>query len=274
MEIHKPKPVHNWREFLTEIGVVVIGVCIALAAEQAVEWWHWRGQVAEARQVIATEMANNMVGAVLRLRTQGCTERRLDALTDILDTASRTGQLPAVGDIGQPPSRQWRSGAWQSVVAAETATHFPRQQLAGLADLYQLVARMEGLTQLSFQAWNELYAMVGPGRRLDSTSEADLRKALSLARATDRTFASQSITLIVRMQALGLPFGADELKQIADARRSKATLNSRALPNPISPICGPIGAVPPRYGQAYLAVVPALSDQALKSLPDFASDPP
>src|SRR6185437_9249744 len=33
VEIHKPKPVHNWREFLTEIGVVVIGVCIALAAE-------------------------------------------------------------------------------------------------------------------------------------------------------------------------------------------------------------------------------------------------
>lgn len=24
MEIHKPKPVHNWRELLTEIGVVVI----------------------------------------------------------------------------------------------------------------------------------------------------------------------------------------------------------------------------------------------------------
>ena len=23
MEIHKPKPVHNWRELLTEIGVVV-----------------------------------------------------------------------------------------------------------------------------------------------------------------------------------------------------------------------------------------------------------
>jgi hypothetical protein len=45
VEFHKPKPVHNWRELLTEIGVVVIGVCIALAAEQAVEWWHWRGRL-------------------------------------------------------------------------------------------------------------------------------------------------------------------------------------------------------------------------------------
>jgi N-acyl homoserine lactone hydrolase len=32
MEIHKPKPVHSWRELLTEIGVVAIGVAIALAA--------------------------------------------------------------------------------------------------------------------------------------------------------------------------------------------------------------------------------------------------
>ena len=57
MEIHKPKPVHNWRELLTEIGVVVIGVCIALAAEQTVEWLRWRSHVAEARAVIATELA-------------------------------------------------------------------------------------------------------------------------------------------------------------------------------------------------------------------------
>ena len=33
MDIHKPKPVHNWRELLTEIGTIVIGVLIALAAE-------------------------------------------------------------------------------------------------------------------------------------------------------------------------------------------------------------------------------------------------
>jgi homoserine O-acetyltransferase len=30
MEIHDPKPVHNWRDFLKEIGTIVIGVCIAL----------------------------------------------------------------------------------------------------------------------------------------------------------------------------------------------------------------------------------------------------
>jgi len=37
MDIHKPKPVHSWREFLSEILVVVTGIAIALAGEQAIQ---------------------------------------------------------------------------------------------------------------------------------------------------------------------------------------------------------------------------------------------
>ena len=36
MEIHKPEPAHNLREFFSEVAVVVVGIFIALAAEQAV----------------------------------------------------------------------------------------------------------------------------------------------------------------------------------------------------------------------------------------------
>jgi len=274
VEIHKPKPVHNWREFLSEVGVIVLGICIALAGEQAIEELRWHNQVQGARQVIATEMAQNLVGAIIRLRTQGCIERRLDMLTDILDGASRGGTLPPVGDIGQPPPRQWRSGSWESVVAAETATHFPRQELAQLADLYQLVARMEGMTQFNFQAWSELYAMIGPGRRLDPASEADLRKALSLARATNRSYASQAITLVFRTQALRLPFSGSDLQLIADAKRRSLTEknpNAPSLPDSTSALCGPVGAVPARYGQSQFSLIPALSDQAVKALPDFGA---
>ena len=38
MDIHKPKPWRGWPEFLKEIGTIVIGVLIALGAEQGVEW--------------------------------------------------------------------------------------------------------------------------------------------------------------------------------------------------------------------------------------------
>jgi hypothetical protein len=30
MDIHKPKPIHNWREFLKEYAIIVLGVLTAL----------------------------------------------------------------------------------------------------------------------------------------------------------------------------------------------------------------------------------------------------
>lgn len=37
VHFHLPKPLHGWREFLGEEGIIVFGVLIALGAEQIVE---------------------------------------------------------------------------------------------------------------------------------------------------------------------------------------------------------------------------------------------
>ena len=37
MHFHLPKPLHGWREFAGEVGIIVVGVLIALAAEQVVK---------------------------------------------------------------------------------------------------------------------------------------------------------------------------------------------------------------------------------------------
>ena len=56
MDIHKPKPWHGLREFLKEYVIIVVGVLTALGAEQAVDWLHWRHEVAEARQALPGAM--------------------------------------------------------------------------------------------------------------------------------------------------------------------------------------------------------------------------
>lgn len=37
MHLHLPKPMHGSREFVGEVGIIVIGVLIALGAEQGLE---------------------------------------------------------------------------------------------------------------------------------------------------------------------------------------------------------------------------------------------
>lgn len=40
MHFHLPKPLHGWREFAGEVGIIVIGVLIALSAEQFAEFFN------------------------------------------------------------------------------------------------------------------------------------------------------------------------------------------------------------------------------------------
>jgi hypothetical protein len=259
MEIHKPKPVRNWREFLKEYAIIVLGVATALAGEQTVEWLHWRTKVADAREVVTAEMTGNIQGAVIRLRIQNCTERRLDELAKILDEAASKGQLPPVGDIGLPARRAWSSGAWESLVASQAATHFPTDQVTRLAVAYHFVDRVQFNATAEMEAWSHLGTMVGPGRKLDPASEADLRQALGDARAYGRAAISSLVQLLAMLKPIDLSFSQRELDAISVFRRQ-----------PLSDfrICQPIGAVPGHYGQTTYPFAPNAEEQGLSLLPD------
>lgn len=267
--MEKSKP--GWRGFLKEYAVIVIGVLTALGAQQVADWWHWRDQVQQAREAVASETAQNLGGAIRRMRTVQCGEQRLNALGRILDEAARTGRLPPVGYIGQPPRGMQRRGAWDSVVASQTAAHFSRQEIKNLADLYVFVDRTSIYQNLETEAWSSLYAIVGPGRRLDPASEAELRKALGSARNTNRTLAQIGTFMAMAVKSMELPFNREDMEMIRAAQKTsvtgdKATLTSAS---PMSLICGPIGPVPATYGEAQNQASPALIEEAAKTLPDF-----
>src|SRR6185369_8319929 len=80
MHFHLPKPLHGWREFAGEVGIIVIGVLIALGAEQLVETAHWRHQVEAFRSVVHRELADNLGTYEYRIKENGCVKRRLDEL--------------------------------------------------------------------------------------------------------------------------------------------------------------------------------------------------
>src|SRR3954471_5753939 len=93
MEIHKLKPIRNWREFLKEVGIIVLGVSIALAAEQAVAAVHEYHRASQARASIRAEIANVLGQMQVRRATEACVSHRLDEV-DALIAASAIGKLP------------------------------------------------------------------------------------------------------------------------------------------------------------------------------------
>ena len=41
VDAQEPKPIHSWRDFLKEVGTIVLGVVIALSAGELVDSWNW-----------------------------------------------------------------------------------------------------------------------------------------------------------------------------------------------------------------------------------------
>ena len=213
-----------------------------------------------------------MEGAIIRLRVQGCIEGRLDELSRILDNAAKNGNLPPVGDIGLPPRYAWLSGAWDSIVASQTATHFPRQQLADISHTYRAIETLGQVHDLELTDWRDLYTIVGPGRRLDPVSEGELRKALSGARTSARALTSLSGVVLSQVKNLDLSFSPDDLSGIANARHAPLVGTGRPLNarNSTVTICSPIGTVPASYGQAQFSFLPSMLDGMVKAIPDFS----
>ena len=75
-----PKPLHGWRELLGEVGIIVLGVLIALAAEQVVETIHMRSETDEARASMSDELGNDRARWEVTHSEYPCLVKRLDEL--------------------------------------------------------------------------------------------------------------------------------------------------------------------------------------------------
>lgn len=62
MKLSIPKPIHGWREFAGEVGIIVLGVLIALGAQQLVEWGNHLSQVDEMSARLRRESLENRDG--------------------------------------------------------------------------------------------------------------------------------------------------------------------------------------------------------------------
>ena len=179
MEIHKPKPVHSWREFLTEIGTITLGVLIALAAEQAVEWLHWQSEVKVARVALHAEIAaDNAIFLTRRVAIAPCLERQAQEAGRILDDLEAK-RPPGRFTTFHPENGSLLSfNEWESERAAQTLTHFPREELALIGRYYEQLADDKNWMLNETNAWHELSVLRHPPSEIGISDILRLRAAL------------------------------------------------------------------------------------------------
>jgi hypothetical protein len=182
VEIHKAKPVHSWREFAKEVGIIVLGVMIALAAEQLVETLRWHGAVNAGREALHREIAFDDGYFRDRLEIAPCMDRRLAVVTALV--ASAANGKPPTG-LGEPsfigPGRLTLMSEWAAEQASQTLTHFPRSELSKLGTWYDQLQTMRGWIEQEEVAWAQLGILTSKGP-LGAQDVALLRQDVQTAR--------------------------------------------------------------------------------------------
>ena len=160
MDIHKPKPWHGWRELLKEIGTIVIGVLVAIAFEQTVEWLHWRHKLADANAAVRFELHDDdLPQAYARIVVRGCLEKRLDTLTAALAADQSREAFTRLVQGYNPPFRTWDLNAWQAMVSSDVLTRLTADEALHLSETYNLVPPIGAINLRERQDTTDLGAL-------------------------------------------------------------------------------------------------------------------
>jgi len=178
MEIHKPKPVHNWREFLSEIAVVVIGVLIALSLEQAVEDWRQHQQYLANREGVRSELSYVISNLMRRKEMAPCIERRLNEVSIILDSAEAHQPFTPPNWIGSPNSFVIRTSTESDLSRSDL---FPAAEQEILGPMYSWLESVKQFQDEERLAWSHLQPMESRAI-LSPEMIADMRAAVGEAR--------------------------------------------------------------------------------------------
>ena len=240
MEIHKPKPWHNLGELLQEVGVIVIGVLIALAAEQIADGLHWRHKIHEAEHAMRLELVEDDGPQVwARLAAVRCFDGQLDALQALASTQTDRRAFRKAALAYTPPSRSWDSTSWQAVVASDVGTHMGAEELVRWSSPYRTVPLMQQTADAEQRARTALAALRDKEGALSDVEADRVIGVIAELRAENIAMAGGGLVLLQAMHQTGLELGREVRDDVL--KQARKTLGDCATdPAPILTGRGPL----------------------------------
>ncbi len=211
MRLRLWNPVNGWAGFVTELVIVVLGVLIALGAQQALDNMRWRGDVREFRAAVDNEVGFNLGAYADRLKQSACINRRLDQLDRWHTGLSAGGRLPLTSRIGRPTTTSLRTSVWHSRTPDVTA-HLGLENRLAYAAFYDDFAGYQIIGDRERQLWGELLDFEGAAS-LDQRDLLRLRGLIERGRLASRLIDGNWPMLSRRSAAFGIrPWEEEDLQ--------------------------------------------------------------
>jgi hypothetical protein len=198
MHFHLPKPLHGWREFAGEVGIIVLGVLIALAAEQAIETLRWHEKVERTKDLLDSELHDDALSAYGWLATGPCLDQQLNAAELAVGAGRSSGAIAATAPYS-PELDVFTSDSWVNARSLEVTDHmspeairtysrlffFPTELQSDIVQLHQLAAELRplapGVRNVSSQEAGEYQRLIAKTRELQDRTELAQKILIILA---------------------------------------------------------------------------------------------
>ena len=178
-------PVNSWRAFAGEISIIVIGVLIALAAEQLLDDWNWQQRIKAQKSALDEDVAGMWNAMSARTIVQNCVDKRLNELQLVFERRAKGSPLGIVSPIGRPAKWTGSQAALRLATADGSLSHMrfdDKQAYFEVADSYDVFATSNDEERAS---WRVLQALNEPDR-MDDVDWRELRRAFRDATESNR----------------------------------------------------------------------------------------
>ena len=237
-----PTPLNGWRVFVGEVGVIVLGVLIALGAQEAVETLRWREEVRRTEDALTIEIADSILHASERQMLNRCLSDRLAHLIAKVSTndglwrgdqmpigRAATGVVTVVPTAYRTPNRRWNDNVWEAAKNSGVFNHMPRERVAAFSKIY---ARMDGLRTVN-EAENQVFPQLlylSLDTRLDAAARQQALAALGRLDWLNGTILLDGERLIDEVRTMQLDFSHTGLeRELAEAERTQRNFRGKCV---------------------------------------------
>ena len=202
MHVHLPKPLHGWRAFAGDVGIIVIGVLIALGAQQVVETINGNSQVREFRGAVDDELAYDLGSYKQRLLLTPCVQARLVELDHVIASDRAGHPIRMHGLSNWPVSFSLRTSVWTGRTG-DVEARMPLQTRLAYAKIYDDLANYDVHRVDERNAWMEL-GEFDDAQELSNSDLMRLRGLVSKLRWVDSIILENWPEEAERGKALGI----------------------------------------------------------------------
>lgn len=200
----QPKHFRGWRSFLREVGIIVLGVLIALVVGEAANAVRQRVEAGRSMEAIRADLIDNSSFELTAIAA-GCADRRLNSISHEIALFRKTGRLRDIGEIGSPPITTFRSGSWDSAVSNRDTLFLDKARVADLTDYHELL-RAYRLTQDEASLdWARMELVSHAPGPMDDNTLATVKQTIVELRYRTRLIALFARLLLETHKRLGLP---------------------------------------------------------------------